>query len=185
MRQKAHRHGRTVSPCAGCKLLRRKCVKDCVFAPYFPAKEPYKFAIVHKIFGASNVNKMLQELSENHRSDAVNSMVYEANARVQDPVYGCVGTISSLHRQLETLQTQLAFAQAELIHIRTLHRIDTEPAQDKLGPQAQYNGRLCIDTKPPPYAASTVTFPSNKDFYSDVDMAFVYEDGARDSLWSC
>lgn len=35
-------------------------MKDCVFAPYFPAKEPYKFAIVHKIFGASNVNKMLQ-----------------------------------------------------------------------------------------------------------------------------
>ncbi|CAL9215237.1 unnamed protein product [Arabidopsis halleri] len=164
MRQKGHRHGRTVSPCAGCKLLRRKCVKDCVFAPYFPAKEPYKFAIVHKIFGASNVNKMLQELSENHRSDAVNSMVYEANARVQDPVYGCVRTISSLHRQLETLQTQLAFAQAELNHIRTLHR---------------------IDTKLQPYTASTVTFPSNKDFYSDVDMAFVYEDGARDSLWSC
>ena len=35
-------------------------MKDCVFAPYFPAKEPYKFVIVHKIFGASNVNKMLQ-----------------------------------------------------------------------------------------------------------------------------
>ena len=34
-------------------------MKNCVFAPYFPAKEPYKFAIVHKIFGASNVNKML------------------------------------------------------------------------------------------------------------------------------
>ncbi|EOA36360.1 hypothetical protein CARUB_v10010749mg [Capsella rubella] len=94
-------------------------------------------------------------------------MVYEANARVQDPVYGCVGTISSLHRQLEALQTQLAFAQAELIHIRsTLCRIDN-------------------DTKPPPYTASTVAFPTIKDFSSDVDMAFVYEVGAGDSLWSC
>ncbi|CAH2037343.1 unnamed protein product [Thlaspi arvense] len=159
MRQKGHRHG-GVSPCAACKLLRRKCVKDCVFAPYFPAKEPYKFAIVHKIFGASNVNKMLQMLSENHRSDAVNSIVYEANARVQDPVYGCVGTISSLHRQLETLQTQLAFAQAELVHIRTLR---------------------CIDTKPAPHTASAATYPANKDFSSDVDMASVY---AGESLWS-
>ncbi|ESQ35160.1 hypothetical protein EUTSA_v10009386mg [Eutrema salsugineum] len=166
MRQKGHRHAGAVSPCAACKLLRRKCVKDCVFAPYFPAKEPYKFAIVHKIFGASNVNKMLQMLSENHRSDAVNSMVYEANARVQDPVYGCVGTISSLHRQLETLQTQLAFAQAELVHIRTLRRIES------------------IRTKPAPYTASMGTFPANKDFSTDVDMAFVYEDGARESLWS-
>jgi len=31
-----------------------------VFAPYFPADEPQKFANVHKVFGASNVNKMLQ-----------------------------------------------------------------------------------------------------------------------------
>lgn len=48
------------SPCAACKLLRRKCGHDCVFAPYFPADEPQKFANVHKVFGASNVNKMLQ-----------------------------------------------------------------------------------------------------------------------------
>lgn len=59
MRQKCHKKG-AVSPCAACKLLRRKCVKDCIFAPYFPAKESYNFASVHKIFGASNVNKMLQ-----------------------------------------------------------------------------------------------------------------------------
>lgn len=48
------------SPCAACKLLRRRCAQDCVFAPYFPADEPQKFANVHKVFGASNVNKMLQ-----------------------------------------------------------------------------------------------------------------------------
>lgn len=49
-----------MSPCAACKLLRRRCAQDCVFAPYFPADEPQKFANVHKVFGASNVNKMLQ-----------------------------------------------------------------------------------------------------------------------------
>ncbi|GMN58783.1 hypothetical protein TIFTF001_027884 [Ficus carica] len=48
------------SPCAACKLLRRRCAQDCVFSPYFPADEPQKFANVHKVFGASNVNKMLQ-----------------------------------------------------------------------------------------------------------------------------
>jgi hypothetical protein len=48
------------SPCAACKLLRRRCAQDCLFAPYFPADEPHKFANVHKVFGASNVNKMLQ-----------------------------------------------------------------------------------------------------------------------------
>ncbi|XVF87045.1 hypothetical protein PTKIN_Ptkin18bG0089100 [Pterospermum kingtungense] len=106
------------SPCAACKLLRRRCAQDCVFAPYFPADEPHKFANVHKVFGASNVNKMLQELPEHQRGDAVSSMVYEANARVRDPVYGCVAAISSLQQQIDALQTQLALAQAEVLHLR-------------------------------------------------------------------
>lgn len=106
------------SPCAACKLLRRRCAQDCLFAPYFPADEPHKFANVHKVFGASNVNKMLQDLPEHQRGDAVSSMVYEANARVRDPVYGCVGAISSLQQQIDVLQTQLAVAQAEAVHLR-------------------------------------------------------------------
>lgn len=52
--------GSGMSPCAACKLLRRRCTRDCVFAPYFPPDEPQKFANVHKVFGAANVNKMLQ-----------------------------------------------------------------------------------------------------------------------------
>lgn len=47
-------------PCAGCKLLRRRCTEDCIFVPYFPPTEPEKFAGVHRVFGASNVSKMLQ-----------------------------------------------------------------------------------------------------------------------------
>lgn len=47
-------------PCAACKLLRRRCAAGCVFAPYFPSSEPHRFASVHKVFGASNLNKLLQ-----------------------------------------------------------------------------------------------------------------------------
>ncbi|CAK8538347.1 unnamed protein product [Lathyrus sativus] len=106
------------SPCASCKLLRRRCAKDCTFAPYFPSHEPQKFAIVHKVFGASNVSKMLQELPVHQRADAVSSLVYEANARVRDPVYGCVGAISYLQNQVSELQMQLAVAQAEILCIQ-------------------------------------------------------------------
>ncbi|XP_068642387.1 LOB domain-containing protein 12-like [Aristolochia californica] len=106
------------SPCASCKLLRRRCAKDCVFAPYFPSEDPHKFAIVHKVFGASNVSKMLQELPVHQRADAVSSLVYEANARVRDPVYGCVGAISYLQNQVSQLQMQLAVAQAEILCIQ-------------------------------------------------------------------
>lgn len=59
-----------------------------------------------------------QELPVHQRGDAVKSMVYEANARVRDPVYGCVGAISSLQHQIDVLQAQLALAQAEVVHMR-------------------------------------------------------------------
>lgn len=103
------------SPCAACKFLRRKCTPGCIFAPYFPPEEPQKFANVHKIFGASNVTKLLNELLPHQREDAVNSLAYEAEARVRDPVYGCVGAISFLQRQVQRLQKELDAANSDLI----------------------------------------------------------------------
>ncbi|XP_052140116.1 LOW QUALITY PROTEIN: LOB domain-containing protein 12-like [Oryza glaberrima] len=111
------------SPCASCKLLRRRCTKDCIFASFFPADDPHKFAIVHKVFGASNVSKMLQELPAQQQGDAVSSLVYEANDRMRDPVYGCVGgAISFLQNQVSQLQMQLAIAQGEILCIQMQHR---------------------------------------------------------------
>ncbi|XWS75109.1 hypothetical protein CRYUN_Cryun01aG0056900 [Craigia yunnanensis] len=104
-----------LSPCAACKILRRRCVEKCVLAPYFPPTEPYKFTIAHRVFGASNIIKSLQELPESQRADAVSSMVYEASARIRDPVYGCAGAICQLQKQVSDLQTQLAKAQAEIV----------------------------------------------------------------------
>ncbi|KAI3461680.1 hypothetical protein Pfo_018343 [Paulownia fortunei] len=118
------------SPCASCKLLRRRCAKDCIFAPYFPPDDPHKFAIVHKVFGASNVSKMLQELPVHQRADAVSSLVYEANARMRDPVYGCVGAISYLQNQVSQLQMQLAVAQAEILCIQMQQEQPALPPQD-------------------------------------------------------
>ncbi|KAL2624136.1 hypothetical protein R1flu_008381 [Riccia fluitans] len=102
------------SPCAACKFLRRKCTAECVFSPYFPPDQPHKFANVHKIFGASNITKLLNELPVHQREDAVNSLAYEADARVKDPVYGCVGAISVLQRQVAQLQQELAIAHSDL-----------------------------------------------------------------------
>ncbi|KAG8384860.1 hypothetical protein BUALT_Bualt04G0162300 [Buddleja alternifolia] len=102
-------------PCAACKFLRRKCLPGCIFAPYFPPEEPTKFANVHKIFGASNVSKLLNEIPPHQREDAVNSLAYEAEARLKDPVYGCVGAISVLQRQVLTLQKELDATNADLM----------------------------------------------------------------------
>ncbi|PAN17009.1 hypothetical protein PAHAL_3G101400 [Panicum hallii] len=110
-----------LSPCAACKILRRRCVDRCVLAPYFPPTEPHKFATAHRVFGASNIIKLLQELPEEHRADAVSSMVYEASARIRDPVYGCAGAICQLQKQVNDLKAQLARAHAELAGARAQH----------------------------------------------------------------
>ncbi|CAM8962117.1 unnamed protein product [Rhodiola kirilowii] len=107
-----------MSPCAACKILRRRCADKCVLAPYFPPTDPLKFTIAHRVFGASNIIKFLQELPESQRADAVSSMVYEANARLRDPVYGCAGAICHLQRQVSELQAELAKAQAEIVTIQ-------------------------------------------------------------------
>lgn len=102
------------SPCAACKCQRRKCTQDCVFAPYFPADQPQKFAYVHEVFGASNVAKLLNELHVSQREDAANSLAYEAEVRLRDPIYGCVGLISILQHKLNLLQKELSNAKKEL-----------------------------------------------------------------------
>ncbi|KAK4789593.1 hypothetical protein SAY86_016897 [Trapa natans] len=105
----------TITPCAACKLLRRRCAQECPFSPYFSPQEPQKFASVHKVFGASNVSKMLMEVPESQRADAANSLVYEANVRLRDPVYGCMGAISALQQQVQSLQAELNAVRAEIL----------------------------------------------------------------------
>ncbi|KAK1559462.1 hypothetical protein Q3G72_014749 [Acer saccharum] len=102
-------------PCGACKFLRRKCVKGCIFAPYFDSEQgTAHFAAVHKVFGASNASKILTRIPAHKRLDAVVTMCYEALARVRDPVYGCVGHIFTLQQQVVNLQAELAYVQARL-----------------------------------------------------------------------
>jgi hypothetical protein len=42
-------------------------------------------------------------------------MVYEANLRLRDPVYGCMGAISTLQQQVQSLQAELHAIRAEIL----------------------------------------------------------------------
>ncbi|XP_038988324.1 LOB domain-containing protein 15-like isoform X2 [Phoenix dactylifera] len=107
-----------ITPCAACKHLRRRCAQECPFSPYFSPHEPQKFASVHKVFGASNVSKMLMEVPTAQRADAANSLVYEASVRLRDPVYGCMGAISALQQKVQALEAELQRARAEILKLK-------------------------------------------------------------------
>lgn len=94
------------SPCGACKFLRRKCAKGCVFAPYFCHEQGAShFAAIHKVFGASNASKLLSQLPTSDRCEAAITISYEAQARLQDPIYGCVSHIFALQQQVFPFKT--------------------------------------------------------------------------------
>ncbi|XP_015081743.1 LOB domain-containing protein 20-like [Solanum pennellii] len=109
----------STAPCGACKFLRRKCINGCVFAPYFGSDQgAARFAAVHKVFGASNVSKLLLHIPANRRQDAVVTITYEAQARLSDPVFGCVSTILALQQQVASLQSELAIVQTQVMNSR-------------------------------------------------------------------
>ncbi|GMH06773.1 hypothetical protein Nepgr_008613 [Nepenthes gracilis] len=77
---------------------------------------------IFQIFGASNVSKLLNEILPHQREDAVSSLAYEAEARLKDPVYGCVAAISVLQSQVVRLQKELEATNADLLRYSTSAR---------------------------------------------------------------
>lgn len=90
-------------------------------------------------------------------------MVYEAKARIRDPVYGCAGAVCQLQKQMNELQAELARARAEIssmqiqqAHLMELMRADTdqrpslssstEQSMDSYISHAAYNAHAsCMD----------------------------------------
>nr|XP_024363798.1 uncharacterized protein LOC112276598 isoform X1 [Physcomitrium patens]XP_024363799.1 uncharacterized protein LOC112276598 isoform X1 [Physcomitrium patens] len=106
--------GNTNTACAACKFQRRKCSADCPLSPYFPPDQPKRFANVHKLFGVSNILRILKFVDPSKREDTVKSIAYEADTREKDPVHGCLGVITVLQNQVSKLKEELNMAGEQL-----------------------------------------------------------------------
>lgn len=172
-----------ISPCAACKILRRRCADKCVLAPYFPPSDPLKFTIAHRVFGASNIIKFLQELPESQRADAVSSMVYEANARIRDPVYGSAGAICQLQKQVNELQAQLAKARAEIVNMQcqqaNLFLICMEMAQKSPPQSNSLSKSLSSSSNPDHYTGNSPPTSSTNGCFTDDNLGLSWE-----ALWT-
>lgn len=58
---------RNIVSCAACRVQRKKCSEECIFAPHFPQDAPEKFTVVHSVYGTKYVIKLLQVIF-NHDS---------------------------------------------------------------------------------------------------------------------
>ncbi|EFJ19252.1 hypothetical protein SELMODRAFT_111283, partial [Selaginella moellendorffii] len=102
----------TTSACTACRNLQWRCTPECLFAPYFLPDQPERFANVHNVFGVSNVRKMLNELLVYFHEDCINTLAYEVDMRVKDPIYGCVSVISVLQKRAARTQNHKYLALA-------------------------------------------------------------------------
>ncbi|KAG8074253.1 hypothetical protein GUJ93_ZPchr0006g43019 [Zizania palustris] len=148
-------------PCGACKFLRRKCVSGCIFAPYFDSEQgAAHFAAVHKVFGASNVSKLLLQIPAHRRPDAVVTICYEAQARLRDPVYGCVAHIFALQQHVVNLQAELTYLQA---HLATLE-LPSPPPLLPAPPQM-----------PMPAPFSILDLPSSTTAPTTIDLSALFD----------
>ncbi|XP_030526339.2 LOB domain-containing protein 22-like [Rhodamnia argentea] len=104
----------TTPACAACKYQRRKCEPNCLLAPYFPYDRQHQFLNAHKLFGVSNITKVIKNLTPHEKDEAMRTIIYQSDARAHDPVLGCYRIIRDLHRQIEFCQAELEFVLRQL-----------------------------------------------------------------------
>lgn len=101
-------NGGGVPACASCRHQRKKCTEKCVLAPFFPAEKTQDFQAVHKVFGVSNVTKLVKDMSRKDGKKAVDSLIWEANCRIKDPVNGPLGEFQKVCDKLRQVYEDLS-----------------------------------------------------------------------------
>ncbi|KAK2998829.1 hypothetical protein RJ639_023900 [Escallonia herrerae] len=124
--------GGTNTACAACKYQRRRCNPDCALAPYFPADKPKMFENAHRLFGVKKIVKMLERLDVTQQKLAMNSIIYQANMRNRDPVYGCTGQIGQLAYQIQRCEEELHAVLTQLA-LHRQHEPNDSTSQLQLG----------------------------------------------------
>lgn len=110
--------GGTSQACAACKYQRRKCKVECKLKPFFPPDNPEMFRNAHKLFGVSNILKLLREVDPAQQVDAMKSITCQADIRDKFPVHGCCGVINQLQLQLRLAEEELYAVLAQIAFFR-------------------------------------------------------------------
>ncbi|KAF2316005.1 hypothetical protein P3X46_023312 [Hevea brasiliensis] len=171
--------GGTSQACAACKYRRRKCSSKCPLAPYFLPDQPKLFQNAHKLFGVSNILKILKNLEPRQKEEAMRSIIYQSNIRDKFPVHGCWGIICQLHYQIRQAEEELhaVHSQLDMYKQYQQHQIssltDDAPSQLELGMATPSNALSIFGhpTTPQPYNAVTTSPVTQQHSYSNSNNA--------------
>ena len=109
-------------------------------------------------------------MPEGQRADAANSLVYEANVRLRDPVYGCMGAISALQQQVQSLQAELNAVRAEILKYKLREATNIIPSSHHhhIHPILPNSSRAVSIATPPPPPPPPPSLPSASDSSSSM-----------------
>ncbi|XP_039005319.1 LOB domain-containing protein 2-like [Hibiscus syriacus] len=87
--------------CAASKHQRKKCDEVCILAPYFPANKCREFQAMHKVFGVSNMTKIVRNAGTDEDPKKVaDSLIWEAFCWQKDPLLGPYGDYRKVYEEL-------------------------------------------------------------------------------------
>lgn len=104
--------------CASCRHQRKRCDENCELAPYFPASRYREFLNAHKLFGVSNIVKLINAVEPHQRKETAESILMEGNLRSMDPVHGCLGIVRNLKSQIEYCEKELQLVNEQLAYFQ-------------------------------------------------------------------
>ncbi|KAL0354544.1 UNVERIFIED_CONTAM: LOB domain-containing protein 22 [Sesamum radiatum] len=176
-------HGSTTQACAACKYQRRKCASDCILAPYFPHDRQRQFLNAHRLFGVSNIVKIVRHLDQPAKDHAMRTIIFQSDARAADPVGGC-------HWIIRDLEQRISLAKAELeivLHHLALCRAAATQQQVVPAPDGgdSYDEKWTVPTQ-----QQVVPAPDGGDSYDEKwTVPYVAEDEAVTvddvNSWGC
>ncbi|CAL5372471.1 unnamed protein product [Camellia sinensis] len=189
--------GGTSQACAACKYQRRKCSSECPLAPYFPPDQPKMFQNAHRLFGVSNILKILKQLDPSQKREAMSSIIYQSNIRDKYPVHGCCGVIHHLEYQicqgleeLHAVHAQLALYQQQHHHeISSTLNDSTSELQLGVGPPSNNNALTLFNQDVPQTFNGVTTLPiASNQLYTNSEndgynSGYVDNDNVVNSFW--
>ncbi|KAL3511680.1 hypothetical protein ACH5RR_024397 [Cinchona calisaya] len=122
----------TTQACAACKYQRRKCAPDCILAPYFPHDRQRQFLNAHKLFGVSNITKIIRNLDQPEKDAAMRTIIFQSDVRATDPVGGCYRIIRQLQHQIDYTKAELDFVLHQIALCRAQVQAQTSHQQQQM-----------------------------------------------------